>query len=326
MDGGLPDLRLPFANPNRRVQWEEKELVKVFAAAFLMCAVMILVAGAPLAGASTHYVVKGSQGPRASEVSWEYAPTESGVWTGHIVNSGLRSLVVDVSDVTTGAASLILHQRIRFADYNAYPSGVVNTLYVTVAASHKYNITVTPSGPRGSSCTVDDPFVIPPMPPVAIISVVSVSVDYLTIVVDGSGSYYAAGAVVSWGWDFGDGSTAMGVTATHTYGLEGTYEIVLTVLSSAGTTGSTSKLVTMVTPLIWVTFSYVVSDLSVTVDASSITSDYGIASFDWYWGDGATGTGVTAVHTYATYGDKTITLTVMDTRGVAFPMSRTVTL
>lgn len=299
-------------------------MAKAIAAALMMCAVMVLVAGAPLAGASTHYVVKGSQGPRASVVSWDYVPTQSGTWSGHIVNSGLRSLVVDVSDVTTGATSLILHQRIRFADYNAYPSGTVNTLGVMVAAGHKYQITATPSGPKGSSCTVDDPFVVTPPPPVAIISVVSV--DYLTVVVDGSGSYDATGVIVSYGWDFGDGSIAMGVTATHTYASEGRYEIVLTVLSSAGSTGSTSMLVILVPPPVWVTFSYVVIDLSVAVDASSIASDYGIVSFNWNWGDGTTGAGVTAVHTYATYGDKTITLAVMDTQGQTFLMSRTVTL
>ena len=35
---------------------------------------------------------------------------------------------------------------------------------------------------------------------------------------------------------------------------------------------------------------------------------------------------MTAVHTYATYGDRTITLTVTDTVGVTSSMSRTVTL
>jgi len=72
---------------DRTIEREDKNLIKKIAAlAILMCAVMVLVAGAPLVVADTHHVVKGAQGPRASAVSWEYAPTEAGVWTGHVLN------------------------------------------------------------------------------------------------------------------------------------------------------------------------------------------------------------------------------------------------
>jgi hypothetical protein len=39
---------------------------------------------------------------------------------------------------------------------------------------------------------------------------------------------------VGWSWDFGDGETAKGETATHTYEKAGTYTIKLTVTDSAG--------------------------------------------------------------------------------------------
>ena len=38
---------------------------------------------------------------------------------------------------------------------------------------------------------------------------------------------------VGWSWDFGDGETAKGETATHTYEKAGTYTIKLTVTDSA---------------------------------------------------------------------------------------------
>jgi len=41
-------------------------------------------------------------------------------------------------------------------------------------------------------------------------------------------------APLSYSWDFGDGSTALGVSASHTYSTAGTYKLTLTVSSSSG--------------------------------------------------------------------------------------------
>ena len=56
-----------------------------------------------------------------------------------------------------------------------------------------------------------------------------------------------------------------------------------------------------------------------TVDASGSTDTAPgtVASYAWDFGDGTTGTGVTATHTYATSGAKTITLVVTDNQGLA---------
>ncbi len=297
---------------------------RIAAAAILMCAVMVLVAGAPLVTADTHHIVKGAQGPRASAVSWVYTPSDTGVWTGHIVNSGLRSLVVDVDDITTGAASSILHQRIRFA---AYPSDTLDTSGVLVAKNHIYNITATPNGPRGTSCIVDDVLTIT-APPVAMFTP---TVSGATVSVDGSASYdpNLGATITGWGWDFGDGSVGTGVTASHTYTATGTYTIMLTVLSSTGMTGSTNHDVSVVVdnPPV-ASFTAAVSGYSVTVTSTS-TDDHGIASYSWNWGDGsAAGTGATATHTYTAVPPltKTITLTVTDTIGQTNSASKTVTL
>jgi PKD repeat protein len=266
----------------------------------LMCAVMVLVAAAPLALA-THDVIKGDQGPRASAVTWEYTAPGLGSWSGHIVNTGLRSLVVDVYDNTTGMPDQISHQRIRFAAYDAYPSGIVDSAGVVVAANHVYSITVTPNGPKGSSCTVDDVFK-PAEPPVAVITLVS-QVD-LTVAVSGSLSTDADGTIASYDWDFGDGMSATGVNAVHTYGADGTYTIALTVTDNDGLTDSADAQVTVKgvpppdgEPV--ARFTHTESGLTVNVDASTSSDDKGIVSYVWNWGDGTTGTGMTATHTYA---------------------------
>jgi YVTN family beta-propeller protein len=50
----------------------------------------------------------------------------------------------------------------------------------------------------------------------------------------GAASTDPDGSVVSWNWAFGDGGTATGVTATHTYGTPGTFSAKLSVLDNEG--------------------------------------------------------------------------------------------
>ena len=57
---------------------------------------------------------------------------------------------------------------------------------------------------------------------------------------DGRGSSDPdGGAIQSWNWDFGDGSTGMGETVTHIFGAIGTYDVQLTVTDDEGQTSTT---------------------------------------------------------------------------------------
>jgi len=57
---------------------------------------------------------------------------------------------------------------------------------------------------------------------------------------DGTGSYDLDGTVVSYSWDFGDGTFGTGPTPSHTYLLGGTYTVTLTVTDDDNLTGSDS--------------------------------------------------------------------------------------
>lgn len=61
-----------------------------------------------------------------------------------------------------------------------------------------------------------------------------------TIQFDGSGSSDTDGTIVSYAWDFGDGATLSGVSASHAYTLAGTYTATLTVLDDGGLSASDS--------------------------------------------------------------------------------------
>jgi len=67
----------------------------------------------------------------------------------------------------------------------------------------------------------------------------------LTTSVNGSGSTDSDGTIASYAWDFGDGQAGTGVTASHTYGAAGTYQVTLTVTDNAGATGTVGHAVTV---------------------------------------------------------------------------------
>lgn len=160
---------------------------------------------------------------------------------------------------------------------------------------------------------------LPNQPPVA--SFTS-SQSGLTVNVDGSGSTDPDGTVASYAWDFGDGSTATGATASHTYVQGGSYAVKLTVTDNQGATNSKTTAVTVTAPppnqAPVAAFTSTVSNLSVAFDGSGSTdSDGTVASYAWDFGDGTTGTGVTPTHAYGSAGNFTVTLTVTDNLGLA---------
>ncbi len=55
-----------------------------------------------------------------------------------------------------------------------------------------------------------------------------------------AGSSDADGTIVSYLWDFGDGSTSSSANPSHTYGAAGTYTVTLTVTDDQGATGSST--------------------------------------------------------------------------------------
>lgn len=58
------------------------------------------------------------------------------------------------------------------------------------------------------------------------------------VTVNASGSSDPDGSIVSYNWDFGDGSKGTGVTATHNYSNEGDYSLKLTVEDNVGSSAS----------------------------------------------------------------------------------------
>lgn len=170
---------------------------------------------------------------------------------------------------------------------------------------------------------------VPPAPPVAAFTS---STNGLTASVDGTASSDANGPITSYAWTFGDGGTGTGATAQHTYAAAGTYNVTLTVTDNSNETNSVTHPVTVTAPPAanqppTAGFTATPSDLSVAVDAStSADSDGTITGYAWDFGDSATGSGVTASHTYANAGTYNVKLTVTDEDGGTGTLTKPVTV
>ncbi|MFM2075548.1 MAG: hypothetical protein RJB34_1853 [Pseudomonadota bacterium] len=63
------------------------------------------------------------------------------------------------------------------------------------------------------------------------------------IAFSGAGSTDTEGSIVTYAWDFGDGTTALGVNSTHKYSVAGTYTVTLVVTDNSGAKSSAKQVV-----------------------------------------------------------------------------------
>ena len=84
-------------------------------------------------------------------------------------------------------------------------------------------------------------------PPVANAGADQTGVANVSLTFNGSASSDPDGSIVSYQWNFGDGSpTAIGATVNHAYSTAGTYTATLTVTDNGGATASDTALVTII--------------------------------------------------------------------------------
>ena len=140
---------------------------------------------------------------------------------------------------------------------------------------------------------------------------------------DGSGSNDSDGEIVSWTWDFGDGSTGDGEITTHAYERAGEYTVSLCVVDDGGLESccETSAVVNA---------GEIVCDAGgpyegtageeISFDGSgSVDPDGVVEAYLWDFGDGTQGEGITTTHAYAESGDYAVALCLLLTPPAADP-------
>jgi len=157
----------------------------------------------------------------------------------------------------------------------------------------------------------------------------------LTVSFNASSSHDSDGTIVSYQWTFGDGSNGTGMTASHIYTTTGnhTYSVTLTVTDDDGSQATATHVVSVTPPppnsppvaSFTRNPSSGEAPLGVSLNASgSYDSDGSITSYVWDFGDGSSGTGVTASHTYSNSGTYTARLIVSDNHGATGTVTHSV--
>ncbi len=119
------------------------------------------------------------------------------------------------------------------------------------------------------------------------------------------------GNATSWLWDFDDGITSAIENPVHTYAVNGTYGVCLTVSNLAGSDTQCENVIidSYVTPVAYFTFS---GDPTVLFDDASTGSPI---EWDWDFDDGGTSTLTNPTHTFLANGTYNVCLTVTNAYG-----------
>ena len=258
-------------------------------------------------------------------------------------SSGAAPLVVtaNASASSDSDATPIASYAYDFGDGTTLAAQANPTATHTYVTAGTYTVTVTVTDTAGRPATASGTVTVTPaqadLPPTAGLTVTpSAGTTPLTVTADASTSTDDHG-IVSYAFDFGDGSSAgpqSGATATHVYTTAGTYTLTARVTDTGGQTSVATRPVTASVndqpPVAKLAVRPATgpAPLSVTADASTSTDDHGIATYAFDFGDGSTAgpqAGATASHRYLNPGSYQLVVTVTDGSGQTNTSSVTVT-
>jgi PKD repeat protein len=160
--------------------------------------------------------------------------------------------------------------------------------------------------------------------------------DHQTVIFDASTSTAPPNnPIASYSWNFGDGTTGSGRTATHSFTAAGTYAVTLTVTDQYSRTASTTQTVDVAGGA-GPTASFLTSpsaphagdSVNFNASASVPTAGRTIRTYAWDFGDGTlkTTSGPTTTHDFVAPGAYTVTLVVTDDAGRTGVATSTVTV
>lgn len=221
-------------------------------------------------------------------------------------------------------------------------SGAIDRTTTEATISHSYSstgnvsptVTVVDDNGTTDSASVNISVQNIDTPPSAALSTPATVLVNDSVTLDASGSSDDS-AISTYAWDFeGDGTiddTTTEPTVTHTYTSVGEVEPTVTAVDSANQSGTASSVVNVTEPVdlqpdIAISPSRAKTDDAVSFDATGSQPDDRITSYEWTYGDGATGTGATATHSYGDAGDHTVRLRVTTDAGQTATTTTTVSI
>ncbi|MET0684066.1 MAG: PKD domain-containing protein [Solirubrobacteraceae bacterium] len=208
----------------------------------------------------------------------------------------------------------------------------------TFDAAGTYDVTLTVSDPDGASdsATITITATDPPgnRPPSVQAGALPASGPAPLAVLFTAAGSDPDGDVLTYAWDFGDGSAGTGRRARHTYAASGTYTAKVTVKDVAGATGTAMVQVVVgnpagnQAPTVQIAADRVAgtAPLLVRFSSAGVDPDGDALAYVWDFGDGGKAGGPKANHTYTAPGTYTAKVTVTDAGGKSASATTTITV
>ena len=118
----------------------------------------------------------------------------------------------------------------------------------TYTSPGAYTVTLTVTDDLGVSSSASTTITVDAVPTVTFTASANPVTAGSTVAFNAGGSSDAYGTITSYSWNFGDGTTATGVTASHAYASPGTYSVSLTVTNDAGQSATQTGTITVNSP------------------------------------------------------------------------------
>lgn len=152
------------------------------------------------------------------------------------------TLVVKFTNTSTNSTSYVWD----FGDSSSGPDNTKKSPSHTYAAAGDYTVSLTATGPGGTSAPLTKPVHVADIPPQGPHANFTFNVATASFDVQFNDTSTAGAApITGWSWDFGDGNTSTDQNPHNVYAAAGTYTVKLTVTDGNGNTDSVTKQVTV---------------------------------------------------------------------------------
>lgn len=238
------------------------------------------------------------------------------------VTAGCAPLAVTLTDASI-SDSLLVQWLWDFGDGS--PTQTVSTPSVNHVYANPgfYTVTMTVTDVTGCSKTVTKPNFIQPTFPTPSFVVDTFACRNEILFFDASATTVIPPA--TYNWDFGDGTTATGVIATHAYTASNNYTVTLTVTDVNGCDSSIQHQVLIQHPASAFSDSVLLIGCGVTnMQFTENSTGTAITGWQWYFGDGASATQQNPMHAYTVPATYTVSLVTTNAAGCTDSISNSV--
>jgi PKD repeat protein len=256
-----------------------------------------------------------------------YAQPVAG-YTVNTIQQCFSNNIFVFSNTSTISSGTVVQYAWNFG--NGVTSSVQNPVYsYTVPGTYQVTLAITSN--NGCKDSIIQSIIVSPQPTGVNFTVNSSSQCFSgnSFSFNASASV-SSGNITSYNWNFGDGTTAIGPTSTHSYTAAGFYQAKLVVITDNGCKDSIIQNVTgFAQPTAGFSINnnqQCLSNNNLSFTSISTVSTGTISVYQWSFGDGQTSSAQNPTHAYTTAGIYTVKLVVTTDNGCKDTITQNITI